>query len=435
MAAFSHTPTVGVETKAYGSAVWVLLCGIAAALHVGKLPAMLALVAEEMQLSRVETGWLLAVFQIAGMLLGIVGGLLSDKIGRKRLMLGGVLLLGVASIAGGLVVQRGATNGLALLLALRTIESFAFMFAVLPGPGLLQSLVPAKKLRKTMGWWGAYMPIGMGLGLACSPLLSTFIGWRGVWVVLGLANCVLVLFAFRFVPSDKALKGKGENKTKFLALLSVTLKSRGPWLLAILFLCYAAQWTGLFGFLPTIYKEQGVAVLSIGWLTALAVFSNAVGNVLAGNSKLKLPAWQIIAIAACVMCFCSAIVLGAATRASGIDFPFSMRFAAVMVFSMVGGFIPGTIFGLVSTLAPPLSHSGVGNSERAIGTTAGMFQQGSALGQVITPPLVAWCVQRSGDWASAWWVLLGLAIGCLCVAVALRAEIKKLSQVDNVGLL
>jgi MFS transporter, CP family, cyanate transporter len=432
MSAFSHTPQVEVETKAYGSAAWVLLCGIAAALHVGKLPAMLAVVAEEMQLSRVETGWLLAVFQIAGMLLGIVGGLLSDKIGRKRLMLCGVLLLGVASIAAGLVVQRGSPYGLMLLLTFRTIESFAFMFAVLPGPGLLQRLVPVQKLRKTMGWWGAYMPLGMGLGLACAPLLSTFMGWRGVWIMLGLINCVLVVFVFRFVPSDNTLKPNIENKAKFLAFLAVTLKARGPWLLATLFLCYAAQWSGLFGFLPTIYKEQGVAVLSIGWLTAIAVFSNAVGNVLAGNSRLKLPAWQIIAIAACVMCVCSAVVLGAATQVTGISFSFPMRFAAVMMFSMAGGFIPGTIFGLVATLAPLLSTntaSTASNGERAIGTTAGMFQQGSALGQVITPPLVAWSVQRSGDWASAWWVLLCLAMGCLCVAFALRVEMKNASPV------
>jgi MFS transporter, CP family, cyanate transporter len=102
----------------------------------------------------------------------------------------------------------------------------------------------------------------------------------------------------------------------------------------------------------------------------------------------------------------------------GLEFSFSLRFAAVVIFSLIGGFIPSTIFGLVATLAPLLS-----NGEKAVGTTAGMFQQGSALGQVVTPPLIAWTVQRSGDWANSWWVMAALSIGCLIAAFGLKLEL------------
>jgi MFS transporter, CP family, cyanate transporter len=418
MSAFSHTPSEVPQAKAHSGAAWVVVCGIAAALHVGKLPALLPIVADEMHLSRVETGWLLAVFQIAGMLLGVMGGLLSDKIGRKRLMLTGLALLGGASLGAGLLVEQGSAYGLGWLLVLRTVESFAFIFTVLPGPGLLQGLVPTVGLRRYMGWWSAYMPAGMALGLVAAPLLSGAFGWRGVWMILGLVNLLLLMVVARKVPKD-ALAAQGSTQSlSFSSILSATLGARGPWLLALLFLCYAAQWSGLFGFLPTIYKEQGINAISIGWLAAFAVFANAIGNVAAGTARLRAEPWLVVAIAACVMCLCSAVILGAMQRFIGVELSFEVRFIAVVIFSLVGGFIPSTIFGLVASLAPVLK-----NGEKAVGTTAGMFQQGSAFGQVVTPPLIAWTVQRSGDWASAWWVMAALTMGCLMTAFVLRREL------------
>jgi MFS transporter, CP family, cyanate transporter len=418
MAAFSHTPSEVLQSKGNSGAAWVVVCGVAAALHVGKLPAMLPLVADEMHLSRIETGWLLAVFQIAGMLLGVMGGLLSDKIGRRRLMLTGLVLLGTSSIAAGLIVQRGSPYSLILLLVFRAIESFAFIFTVLPGPGLLQGLVPALSLRRYMGWWSAYMPAGMALGLLAAPLLSEAIGWRGVWIMLGVVNLLLFFVVVQKVPRDaKAARGSTQNLS-FASILLATLGARGPWLLALLFLCYAAQWSGLFGFLPTIYQEQGMSAIAIGWLTAFAVFANVVGNIAAGSSKFRADPWLVVSIAACVMSLCSAVVLGTMQQFFGIEFSFATRFSAIVLFSLIGGFIPSTIFGLVASLAPALK-----NGEKAVGTTAGMFQQGSAFGQVMTPPLIAWTVQRSGDWANAWWVMAALTAGCLIAALGLRSEL------------
>jgi MFS transporter, CP family, cyanate transporter len=418
MSVFSHTLAVPLQTKPHAAAVWVIVCGMAASLHVGKLPALLSLVAEEMLLSRVETGWLLAVFQIAGMLLGMMGGLLSDKIGRRRLMLTGLALLGCSSLGAGFLVERGDPKGLGWLLAFRVIESFAFTFTVLPGPGLLQGLVPSVQLRRYMGWWGAYMPTGMALGLIAASMLADVAGWRGVWAVLGVVNLLLFVVVSRIVPKDPIASTGATQMLSFMSILQATVGKPGPWLLMLLFFCYAAQWTGLFGFLPTIYKEQGIDAVTIGWLTALAVFANSIGNVIAGSPKIRISPWLVIAIAACVMSVCSAMVLGAFQRLFGIELAFDYRFAGIVIFSLIGGFIPSTIFGLVAALAPCLK-----NGERAIGTTAGMFQQGSAFGQVVTPPLIAWTVQRSNDWASAWWVMAALTVGCLLAAYGLKKEL------------
>lgn len=380
-------------------------------MHVGKLPPLLPVIAQEMQLSRVETGWLLTLFQIALASMGIVGGLLADRLGRKRMMVTGLGVMALASMLTSVLVQGGDRASLIILGMLRGFESFGFLAAVLPGPGLLQSLVQPKNAKIYTGLWAAYMPIGMATGLAIAPILSLWMGWRSVWFVVGAISLLLAIAIFIKVPRDQKVAA---HQTPIGQLLRVTLSASGPWILAFLFFCYAAQWMGLFGFLPTIYKEQGIAVTSAGWLTAIAVLSNAIGNIAAGSRYNTVSPVVCVTFAALVMALTSSIVLGFWTRA-GIEFSFAARYAAVIAFSVVGGAIPGTIFGLLPRLAPA-----VADGNQAIGTSAGLFQQGSGLGQVLVPPLIAYVVQITGQWASAWWVMLVLGIGLLVAGQWLR---------------
>jgi MFS transporter, CP family, cyanate transporter len=421
MPVFSHTD----DHQTHSSAFWVVLCGVAAAMHIGKMPALLPLLADEMHLSRLQTGWLLAVFQIAGMLLGLMGGLLADQVGRRRLMMFGLLIGALASLLAPVFVRKEDPAGVYWLLAFRAIESFAFLATVLPGPGLLQRLVNKGDLRSYMGWWAAYMPMGMGLGLVASPLLSTAYGWRGVWVAVALVNLVLAFIVFKQVPSDTTgrvdlVAESGPTSSSLWILVRATLGALGPWLLAGLFMFYAAQWMSLFGFLPTIYREEGLGPEVAAWLTALAVLANVIGNVAAGASFNRLSEPTTVVFAAVIMMFCAFVVVGKAELALGISMPFHYRYVAIVLFSMAGGMIPGVIFGLVHRLAPVLP-----SGDKAIGTTTGMFQQGSACGQVLVPPLVAWVVQTNGLWSSVWWVFFLLGIGCLGIAAMLRSILSK----------
>jgi CP family cyanate transporter-like MFS transporter len=70
-----------------------------------------------------------------------------------------------------------------------------------------------------------------------------------------------------------------------------------------------------------------------------------------------------------------------------------LRYAGVLLFSALGGMVPGTLFSLAMHLAP---------SERTLSTTVGWMQQWSSTGQFLGPPLVAWFVSASGGWDWIW---------------------------------
>ena len=81
--------------------------------------------------------------------------------------------------------------------------------------------------------------------------------------------------------------------------------------------------------------------------------------------------------------------------ADGASLPPMIRFAAILLFSAVGGMIPGTLFSLAVRLAP---------GERTVSTTVGWMQQWAAFGQFAGPPLVAWVASGAGGWHWTWLV-------------------------------
>ena len=152
--------------KRIDPAALVVLGGIAAALHVGKLPPALPVLRESLGISLVEAGFLLSVVQLAGMALGIAAGLMADSLGLRRTMAGGLLILCFASAAGGWSTSPEA------LLGLRACEGFGFLLASMPAPALIRHLVEPARLHSMLGWWGAYMPLGTAAGV------------YGLWVLL-----------------------------------------------------------------------------------------------------------------------------------------------------------------------------------------------------------------------------------------------------------
>ncbi len=374
-----------------GSLVAILAAAIVVSLNVGKLPPALPLLREEFGLDLVAASLLVSFFQLAGMLLGLFGGMLADRFGPRRVMRSGLVVAALASALG------AASPGAPWLLASRALESAGFILAVLPGPALLARTTPPERLRGTMGAWSAYMPTGMALGLALTPLAYPSLGWRPVWLAIAVACLAMAVLLGRVVPPDPP----GRVPDGALGLVRDTLRSPRPWVLAAAFGCYASQWMGVFSFLPTLYAEAGVPLALAGTLTALGVAVNVAGNLASGVLlQSGWPRWAPIVVAAVSM------IVGA-WLCFGSDAPFAVRYAGVLLFSAVGGLIPGTLFASTARDAP---HA------RAVGTTTGLMQQGSTLGQFLSPPLIAAVHAASGGWHHTWWATGALALGDLACA-------------------
>jgi MFS family permease len=427
-------------------ALVVILAGVAAALHLTKLIPALPVLQQAMGLSLVQAGFLLSAVQMAGLFLGLLMGLAADSLGLRRSMLLGLATLSVASVAG--IWATGAWP----MMALRVVEGLGFLLAVTPAPGLIRRIVAPERLGKMLGVWSAYMPLATAMALLCGPLVMAYVGWHGLWALLAGLSGVFALWVWQVVPADvrpdkhfvpiaTASPGTGTGTgTGTIAVLAITptvpsapsraalsggnalhrtLTHRGPWLVALCFAVYSFQWLAVIGFLPTVYAQAGVAVGTTAALTALAAAVNMVGNIASG--RLLGSGYQPRHLL-----YAGYSVMGAAAVLAFADLPtsiagearFFLRFGGVLVFSMVGGIIPGTLFALAVKLAP---------DEHTVSTTIGWMQQWSALGQFAGPPVVALLASRVGGWQWTW-LLTG---ACALVGAVLAHQVGRVVGVSR----
>ena len=247
----------------------VILAGVCAALHVGKLPPAIGALQRTLGLSLVDAGFLLSAVQAAGMLLAIAMGAWADSLGLKRSMVLGLAILAAASALG------AAATSPALLLALRAVEGFGFLLVVLPAPALVRRLVEPGRISQMLGLWGAYMPFGTAMALLAGPAWIAQWGWPAWWWGAAVSSAAMALVIAWAVPPDAAHASAASGLRERIAL---TLSRPGPWLLAIAFATYSSQWLAVVGFLPTIYEQAGVPPSLRGVLTALAAAVNMAGK-------------------------------------------------------------------------------------------------------------------------------------------------------------
>ena len=184
--------------------------------------------------------------------------------------------------------------------------------------------------------------------------------------------------------------------------------------MAATFAAYSSQWLAVIGFLPAIYAQAGVPGGITGMLTALAAAVNMVGNIASGRwlQRGASPA-RLLVLGFVVMALAAAAAF--AEPAGGGLTP-AWRYAAVLLFSTVGGVIPAALFSLAVRLAP---------GEQAISTTVGWVQQWSSLGQFAGPPLVSWVATRAGGWHWTWAATGTLALLGLVLAWRLAWRLRR----------
>jgi MFS transporter, CP family, cyanate transporter len=364
-------------------------------------PALIALRAE-FGLSLISTGWLISILQVAGASLALVAGLFGERFGCRPVLLAGLGFLAAGSMIGALA------SSYEILMLSRLLESFGYLLAAVTLPALLnQGLnasngmpISAENRRIALGVWGTWMPNGVALGMLLAPFLIQSFTWRGLWW-FSFAMTLVAMLVVSVLLKPTAPAPQAVSKSVW-PVLQRTLSHPAPWIFAAIFMCYSAQWMGVFGFLPTIYAQAGISANTAAVLTGVGVVANAVGNVssgfLAGRGVERS---ALIKIGACVM------LVGTVLIFSAWPIPFALRYAGLIAFSGFGGFVPAALF----------SHAGGhGAANNNTSTTVGLMQQGSSFGQLFAPVALAALASLRGDWTASWW-LTGV-FSCLMILAA-----------------
>ena len=89
-----------VERTRWWATVAVLAAGVVSAFQIGKLPASLPVLRDDLGLGLVVAGWVISTISVVGVLTGMASGWISDRIGHRRTLLFGMAIMAVGTLAG-----------------------------------------------------------------------------------------------------------------------------------------------------------------------------------------------------------------------------------------------------------------------------------------------------------------------------------------------
>ncbi|MGX9940622.1 MFS transporter [Acinetobacter pseudolwoffii] len=386
--------------------LWIILAGYLAAIHVGKLSAVIPILQQDLGLSFTQAGFSLSLVQGAGMLFALCIGALSEKVGLKRCLILALIILGLSSMAG-LWIQH-----VAALYFFRFTEGIGFLTISLCAPAILKRISRAETLNFKMGLWSSYMGVGVSLAVFTIPMLLEYLSWQSIWAILG-SLCLLIavmikryLYLEAVTPVQPNRPQAGTENTSFWQIIKVTLTHPPILCLAIIFACYTSQWITVTGFLPTLYVEHGIDLKVAGALVSMVVLANLGGTF--GAGMLLQGGWKpkTLLSTGFIAMLCSSLL----TFAASSWLLFELQFVSAVLFSLIGGMIPTTIFAITLRYAPRAN---------AAAASVGLVLQVSACAQFFVPPLSAALVSTTQQWAHIATVTACLSISGILMTLLL----------------
>jgi MFS family permease len=153
------------------------------------LNVALPVVGEGLGFSLSRLPWIATAFALAAAGFTLLFGRVADLVGRKRLFLAGMAVLGASSLLGGL-----ATSPEVLLVA-RVLQGLATAAVTPAGLALLTTAFKEGPLReRALGLNGALMSAGFTAGAILGGLLTDLLSWRWAFFVnVPVAALVLAL--------------------------------------------------------------------------------------------------------------------------------------------------------------------------------------------------------------------------------------------------
>lgn len=144
-----------------------------------------------------EVQWVVIAYLLVITTLIVSVGRLGDIIGRRRLLLAGIILFTAAS------VLCGVAPTLWLLIAARVVQGLGGAIMMALTMAIVSETVPKAQTGKVMGLLGTMSAIGTALGPSLGGVLIAGFSWRAIFLVNVPLGILAFLLAHHYLPVDR----------------------------------------------------------------------------------------------------------------------------------------------------------------------------------------------------------------------------------------
>lgn len=350
-------------------------------------------IADDLNLNLVQVGVIWGVGALLGIVTSLLGGMLGDKFGPKRVLVAGVLLGGL------LGAVRGLADSFAVMTVLMLLLGAATPIVLINSFKVLGQWFPQQQLGLANGVNSMSMALGFMIGslvsaTVFSPLLG---GWSNVLIVYGLAGAAFSI-PWMFSRTSATHPSAGESPSVRKALRHV-IGLKSVWLLALGLLGVGGAIQGMLGYLPLYLRAEGWPPIQADG--ALFAFHTAsmilVLPVSLWSDRLKFR--KPLLLVTNLLIISGLTLLGVASG------------GMVWVAVLLSGSVRDTFMAIFTTMAIEAEHVGPLYAGTAVGFA---FALGN-LGNLIAPPIGNSLATLGPAAPFAFWSLLAV-FGFVCLS-------------------
>src|SRR6516162_5493 len=158
------------------------------------LPALV----RELGATTTQLQWVVDAYNLVFAALLLTFGSLSDRFGRKRMLLAGLVVFGAASLAGGFCTTP------AQLIAARAVMGLGAAMTFPATLSLISNVFTERRERaRAIGLWGATAGVAIATGPIAGGWLLEHYSWAAIFIAMAPVAAAAAVFAALVVPASK----------------------------------------------------------------------------------------------------------------------------------------------------------------------------------------------------------------------------------------
>ena len=302
--------------------------------------------------------------------LQLVHGPLSDRIGRKPVLLAGLVIFLAGSLLG-----ASSPNVWTLTLA-RALQGAGAAAGMVVGRAMVQDLYAGAARTRMMAFVGMTMGVCPPTALVLGGQMHVRLGWQSTFVLMACAAALLAVATWRILPAGRlasAPAGTGPAAAPaavpgglkaLLAGYGTLLKHKAFLLYVCMLASCAATFYTFLGGAPLLLAGYGVTPEQIGWYMMSLPIAYIVGNILTTRLIHTRGDHYLMNIGQAATVFSMALLL--VMGLAGFNTPLALAIAIAFMGIGHGLLVPPTLAGTVGVI-PILAGSAA--------AVAGLLQQ------------------------------------------------------------
>jgi EmrB/QacA subfamily drug resistance transporter len=188
------TPDRSSPSRALVPVVCIALAAVVSA--TASLNVALPSIARDTHAGQTSLAWIIDAYSLVFASLLLPAGALGDRYGRRRALVVGLSIFGLASAAAMTVSSAGA------LIALRGVLGLGAAFVMPATLSTITSTVPVERRARAVGLWAGVAGGSAVLGLLASGLVLLAWSWRSVFALNVVLAAVAIVGTLRVVPES-----------------------------------------------------------------------------------------------------------------------------------------------------------------------------------------------------------------------------------------